>query len=251
MLARLILRVQSFRLFLSPSHCLFLLRVFSSSPASCLPAFNHFLACSSLGYYCGAGATTETPCNAGFYCGSAAFSAPSTLACTAGYYCPSASSSATQTACPLGGYCPAQATGPVPCTAGRFCPVTGMSAQPTQLCTSGYYCPTGSSSTVQIACDTVRKFTHGRFHSRLRETNRIFSALLFQVVSRANLNIFHVFVKCWHTALIIAGRRVSGGLGRAEHLPARPILPRTGAAWLAVIFVLCLAFGENKRVDWT
>jgi hypothetical protein len=145
-------------------------------PPCVRPLPSRALACSSLGYYCGAGATTETPCNAGFYCGAAAFSAPSTLPCTAGYYCPAASSSATQTACPLGGYCLAQATGPVPCTAGRFCPVTGMSAQPTQLCTSGYYCPTGSSSTVQIACDTVRKFTHGQFHSRLRETARIFSA---------------------------------------------------------------------------
>ncbi len=137
----------------------------------------------TIGYYCPGGAAAETPCNAGHYCGTAALSQPSVLECNAGYYCPSASSSANQTACPIGGYCLAKATGPEPCTAGRFCPTTGIRSLPTLLCTAGYYCPAGSSSTVQIACDTVRLIytCSPRFHPRSRFESpftRLFSTLL-------------------------------------------------------------------------
>jgi hypothetical protein len=75
----------------------------------------------AVGTYAYAGATSCTPCGAGF-CLAAGSATPASNPCAAGYICTSFSGGAQQAACPAGQFCPAGTgdTTTYACPAGRF-----------------------------------------------------------------------------------------------------------------------------------
>ncbi|KAA0148714.1 hypothetical protein FNF29_06496 [Cafeteria roenbergensis] len=139
-----------------------------SCPAGTLLAGSACVACSS-GSYCPKDASSEVPCQQGFYCATPATQqacadhkycparSTSQQPCTGGYVCvngerspcPSGSYCAAgdgfETTCPTGSYCPTQSAEPIACASGQSCPPGSSQAAP---CPTGYYCPNG----IAIAC---------------------------------------------------------------------------------------------------
>jgi hypothetical protein len=93
-------------------------------------------------------------------CDTASASAVTTESCV---ICPAGSFSAATnstacTTCPIGSFCPqAGGVNATVCTPGSFCGVTGVSAV-SGPCAAGFFCPSGSSSALQVACPA------GAFH---------------------------------------------------------------------------------------
>jgi hypothetical protein len=51
-----------------------------------------------------------------------------------------------------GSFCPAASSAPSPCISGYACTVANMAVSSVTQCSAGYYCPSGSSSAMQIQC---------------------------------------------------------------------------------------------------
>ena len=112
----------------------------STSSAACAP-------CPS-GFECATTAATgfSVPCPAGFYC--LAGTSEALLQCWRGHKCPEGSS--LPSACPSGTY--QNLTGRASCD---VCPpgfACGPAAVEPSPCVAGYVCPSGSTSTTQVAC---------------------------------------------------------------------------------------------------
>ncbi|TYZ59327.1 hypothetical protein PybrP1_004972 [[Pythium] brassicae (nom. inval.)] len=139
------------------------------------------------GRFSSAGSKACSPCEPGFFCGSASTSYASMKADTVGWtspgalygkcyngtYCPPGSASEPALAvdaCPAGYYCPTATPQPMICPAGTYSNFTGQDAiddcaptpagyfsiegalAPTGECSPGYYCPLRSTSRTQVPC---------------------------------------------------------------------------------------------------
>eukprot|EP00347_Sterkiella_histriomuscorum_P024400 403331247 len=103
------------------------------------------------GYYCDAGSSTPTGlCVPGYYCPQGS-SVSNAVACLAGTYQPfdGARSKGECQICPLGSYCTATSTAPIPCPAGTYGPLASLETALNSAtvpgcypCESGYKCPT-------------------------------------------------------------------------------------------------------------
>ena len=127
------------------------------------------------------------PCPGGYHCSGTALTSPSGL-CSEGYYCTSGSPVATPTnyslnvtvnsclewpeavgdICPMGHYCIAGSSNPIPCPAGSYGPVDGLDEcipcpagfyctvssvdYSDKICPSGYYCPEETEFATQYPC---------------------------------------------------------------------------------------------------
>ena len=88
-------------------------------------------------------------CPVGTYC-DAGYSAP--IPCPAGYKCPNSS---TITLCSPGEVCPAGTiTSSSMCPGGQYCPSTLQGSSSSLPCPAGFFCPIGSVSYVNNACNT-------------------------------------------------------------------------------------------------
>lgn len=99
-------------------------------------------------------------CPLGTYC-DAGYSAP--IPCPAGYKCPT---SAQAIPCVAGEVCPAGRTGAggaTPCTAGYYCPSILQGTSAALECPAGYYCPQGSISYMQGPDGTSHQCNTGEY----------------------------------------------------------------------------------------
>ena len=110
------------------------------------------------GHFCEPGATFETVCTAGMYCGSVGLSEP-TANCSSGYYCLGGATVATPTdgvtgdVCPAGHYCVEGATFPAECPVGTFSSSTGAADDSVCMdCTAGSYCNESGIAEVSGPC---------------------------------------------------------------------------------------------------
>jgi hypothetical protein len=127
-----------------------LLGCHASLSCVCAMQFATQYACPA-GYYSASTSLTAvqqcTPCGLGNYC-VAASTVP--LPCPATTYSNSTTTGALASClnCPMGYACPQGTGNPVPCGAGYF---SAPSASACSICPAGSYCPTNSTTSVQVA----------------------------------------------------------------------------------------------------
>ncbi len=109
--------------------------------------------------FSGAGASSCSSCQAGYYCpenGTTNAKMLSTFLCPQGQFCPPGVSvipSLATHSCPLGYYCPQATTAPIACPAGYYMDATGAERlSDCKLCPGGHFCPPNSTHYLQRIC---------------------------------------------------------------------------------------------------
>ena len=111
------------------------------------------------GYYCSAGASSESPCLEGTY--NPYLSQGSCLTCPAGKLC-DVQMMTTFKSCPAGSYCSGGSSVPTPCDAGTYSPLSDLSLSSECLsCDPGFSCPNTGMTSIGPACDAGYVCTGG------------------------------------------------------------------------------------------